>query len=107
MGRKPRVDRTPEEVADRARRDEGRERFVDLPEIRHRSDALLPIERRGTGSESSACGRSAAAAETEKHCRIRQLERTLGRKFAGDRNPKKTSGNSIVHELPHCPLLAA
>jgi len=53
-----------------------------LPEILHRSDALLPLEgRSGTGSKGSALGgKSAAAAETEKDRRIRQLERTLGRK---------------------------
>jgi hypothetical protein len=39
------------------------------------------LERRnGTGSEGSAWGKSAAAAETEKDRRIRQLERALGRK---------------------------
>jgi hypothetical protein len=57
MGRKPRVDRTPEEKADRAERDEERERLGDLSETRHRSDALLPMEgRSGTGSEGSPWG---------------------------------------------------
>ena len=36
--------------------------------------------RSGGGSEGSAWGKSAAAGETEKDQRIRQLERTLGRK---------------------------
>jgi hypothetical protein len=64
MGRKLRVDRTPEEeVADCAARDEERKRLGDLPGTRDRSEALLPLERRsGTRGESSGwrekrCGR--------------------------------------------------
>jgi len=39
------------------------------------------MERRSRGgSKGSAWGESAAASETEKDQRIRQLERTLGRK---------------------------
>ena len=81
MGRRPRIDRTPEEKWDRAGRHQGRERFRDLPATRHFTVTAVSMEgRSGSGSEGSAWGKSAAAAETEKDHRIRQLERTLGRK---------------------------
>jgi hypothetical protein len=52
-----------------------------LSEIWNRSNALLLLEgRSGTGAKAALGGRSAAAAETEKDRRIRQLEWTLGRK---------------------------
>jgi len=45
------------EVADRPRRDEERKRVWDVPQIRDRSNALLPLERRsGTRSKGSAWG---------------------------------------------------
>jgi hypothetical protein len=45
------------------------------------SESVLSLERpSGARSNGSAWGRSAAAAETEKDHRIRQLERTLERK---------------------------
>jgi transposase len=82
MGRKPRVERTPEEkwqivqegiksgnVSETCRR------YEISPALfyRWRDEAEQ-------GAKAALGGRSAAAAETEKDRRIRQLERTLGRK---------------------------
>ena len=81
MGRKPRVDRSPEEkwqivqeglksgnVSETCRR------FGIAQTLYYRKDEAEQ------GAKAALGGRSAAAAETEKDRRIRQLERTLGRK---------------------------
>lgn len=82
MGRKPRVDRTPEEkwqivqegiksgnVAETCRR------HAIAPNLFYRWK-----DEAEQGAKAALGGRSAGAAETEKDHRIRQLERTLGRK---------------------------
>jgi transposase len=82
MGRKPRVDRTPEEkwqivqegiksgnVSETCRR------HGVVPNLFYRWK-----DEAEQGAKAALGGRSAAAAETEKDHRIRQLERTLGRK---------------------------
>ena len=81
MGRKPRVDRTPEEkwqivqegiksgnVSETCRR------HGIAPNLFYRWK-----DEAEQGAKAALGGRSAAAAETEKDHRIRQLERTLGR----------------------------
>jgi hypothetical protein len=60
-----------------------------LPEIRDRSDAVLPLEE---GARAALGGKSAAAAEIEKDRRIRQLERTLGRKSPEIEIPRNVVG---------------
>jgi hypothetical protein len=68
-------------VANRAGRNQERERLRDVPEAWHFTVIVISMEgRSGGGSKGSAGGKSAAAGETEKDQRIRQLERTLGRK---------------------------
>ena len=82
MGRKPRVERTPEEkwqivqegiksgnVAETCRR------YGIAPTLFYRWK-----DEAEQGAKAALGGRSAAAVETEKDRRIRQLERTLGRK---------------------------
>ena len=82
MGRKPRVDRSPEEkwqvvqegvksgnVSETCRR------YEISPTLCYRWK-----DEAEQGAKAALGGRSAAAAETEKDRRIRQLERTLGRK---------------------------
>jgi len=82
MGRKPRVDRSPEEkwqiiqegiksgnVSETCRR------HGIAPNLFYRWK-----DEAEAGAKAALGGRSAAAAETEKDHRIRQLERTLGRK---------------------------
>jgi transposase len=82
MSRKPRVQRTPEEkweivqegiksgnVAETCRR------FGIAPNLYYRWK-----DEAEQGAKAALGGRSAAAAETEKDRRIRQLERSLGRK---------------------------
>jgi transposase len=82
MGRKPRVDRTPEEkwqivqegiksgnVSETCRR------YEIAPNLFYRWK-----DEAEQGAKAALGGRSAAAAESEKDRRIRQLERTLGRK---------------------------
>jgi transposase len=82
IGRKPRVDRSPEEklqivqegintgnVAETCRR------YQIAPNLFYRSKDEAEQRAKAALGE-----RSAAAAETEKDHRIRQLERTLGRK---------------------------
>ncbi|HWO36490.1 MAG TPA: transposase [Candidatus Acidoferrum sp.] len=82
MGRKPRVDRSPEEkwqivqegikggnVSETCRR------HGIAPTLFYRWK-----DEAEQGAKAALGGRSAAAAETEKDHRIRQLERTLGRK---------------------------
>jgi transposase len=82
MGRKPRVDRSPEEkwqivqegiksgnVSETCRR------HGIAPNLFYRWK-----DEADQGAKAVLGGRSAAAAETEKDHRIRQLERTLGRK---------------------------
>jgi transposase len=82
MGRKPRVERTPEEkwqivqegiksgnVAETCRR------HGIAPSLLYRWK-----DEAEAGAKAALGGRSAAAGETEKDQRIRQLERTLGRK---------------------------
>jgi transposase len=82
MGRKPRVDRTPDEkweivqeVLESGNISETCRRHGISPTLfyRWRDEAEQ-------GAKAALGGRSAAAAETEKDRRIRQLERTLGRK---------------------------
>jgi transposase len=82
MSRKPRVDRSPEEkwqivqegiksgnVSETCRR------HGIAPNLYYRWK-----DEAEQGAKAALGGRSAAAAETEKDHRIRQLERTLGRK---------------------------
>jgi transposase len=82
MGRKPRVERTPEEkwqivqegiksgnVAETCRR------HGIAPSLLYRWK-----DEAEAGAKAALGGKSAAAGETEKDQRIRQLERTLGRK---------------------------
>ncbi len=82
MGRKPRVERTPEEkwqivqegiksgnIAETCRR------YEIAPTLFYRWK-----DEAEQGAKAALGGRSAAAVETEKDRRIRQLERTLGRK---------------------------
>ncbi len=82
MGRKPRVQRTPEEkwqivqegiksgnVAETCRR------YGIAPTLFYRWK-----DEAEQGAKAALGGRSAAVAENEKDRRIRQLERTLGRK---------------------------
>jgi transposase len=91
MGRKPRVDRTPEEkwqimqegiksgnVSETCRR------HGIAPNLFYRWK-----DEAEQGAKAALGGRSAAAAETEKDHRIRQLERNAGAEIAGDRNSKK------------------
>ena len=82
MGRRPRVDRTPEE------------KWQIVQEAMKSGNAAATCRKHGIspsllyrwrdeaeeGAKAALGGRSAAAAETEKDRRIRQLERTLGRK---------------------------
>jgi transposase len=82
MGRKPRIERAPEEkwqivqegiksgnVSETCRR------YEISPTLFYRWK-----DEAEQGAKAALGGRSAAAAETEKDRRIRQLERTLGRK---------------------------
>jgi transposase len=82
MGRKPRVERTPEEnwqivqegiksgnVSETCRR------HGIAPSLLYRWK-----DEAEAGAKAALGGKSAAAGETEKDQRIRQLERTLGRK---------------------------
>jgi transposase len=82
MGRKPRIERTPEEkwqivqegiksgnVSETCRR------YEISPTLFYRWK-----DEAEQGAKAALGGRSAAFAETEKDRRIRQLERTLGRK---------------------------
>ena len=82
MGRKPQVDRTPEE------------KWQIIQEGIKSGNVSETCRRHGiapnrlcrwkdeaeAGAKAALGGRSAAAAETEKDHRIRQLHRTLGRK---------------------------
>src|SRR3981081_4248486 len=82
MGRKPRVDRSPEE------------KWQIMQEGMKSGNVSETCRRHGIapnlfyrwkdeaeqGAKAALGGKSAAAAETEKDHRIRQLERTLGRK---------------------------
>lgn len=82
MGRKPRVERTPEEKWQIVQ--EGiKSGNVSETCRRHQISPALFYRWRDEaeqGAKAALGGRSAAAAETEKDRRIRQLERTLGRK---------------------------
>ena len=82
MGRRPRIERTPEEkwqvvqegikngnVSETCRR------YQISPTLFYRWK-----DEAEQGAKAALGGKSAAAAETEKDRRIRQLERTLGRK---------------------------
>jgi transposase len=82
MGRKPRVERTAEEKWEIVQ--EGI-KSGNLSETCRRhgiAPALLYRwkDEAEQGAKAALGGRSAASAETEKDRRIRQLERTLGRK---------------------------
>jgi len=82
MGRKPRVDRTPEEKWQIVQ--EGM-KSGNVSETCRRHGIAQTLYYRWKdeaeqGAKAALGGKSAAAAETEKDRRIRQLERTLGRK---------------------------
>jgi transposase len=82
MGRKPRRERTPEEKWQVVQ--EGI-KSGNVSETCRRYEISPTLFYRGKdeaeqGAKAALGGRSAAAAETEKDRRIRQLERTLGRK---------------------------
>jgi len=82
MGRKPRVDRSPEEMWQIVQ--EGSKSGNVAETCRRYSIAPTLFYRwkdeAEQGAKAALGGRSAAAAESEKDHRIRQLERTLGRK---------------------------
>ncbi len=82
MGRRPRVDRTPEEKWQIVQ--EGiKSGNVSETCRRHGISASLLYrwkDEAEAGAKAALGGKSAAADETEKDRRIRQLERTLGRK---------------------------
>jgi len=82
MGRKPRVDRTPEEkwqIVQEGMKNgnlsETCRRYQIAPNLYYRWK-----DEAEQGAKAALGGKSAAAAESEKDRRIRQLERTLGRK---------------------------
>ena len=82
MGRKPRVDRSPEEKWQIVQ--EGIKSVERLGAMSTSPDQLRICfiagrMKRNQGAKAALGGRSAAAAKTEKDHRIRQLERTLGR----------------------------
>lgn len=82
MGRKPRVDRSPEEKWQIVQ--EGI-KSGNVSETCRRYGIAQTLYYRWKdeaeqGAKAALGGRSAAAMETEKDRRIRQLERTLGRK---------------------------
>src|SRR2546430_17529962 len=82
MSRKPRVDRTPEEKWQIIQ--EGM-KSGNVSETCRRHGITQTLYYRWKdeaeqGAKAALGGKSAAAAETEKDRRIRQLERTLGRK---------------------------
>src|ERR1700751_1280044 len=83
MGRKPRVDRTPEEKWQIVQ--EGL-KSGNVSETCRRHGIAQTLYYRWKdeaeqGAKAALGGRSAAAAESEKDRRIRQLERPLGRKW--------------------------
>jgi transposase len=82
MGRRPRVDRTPEEKWEVVQEgiksgnvSETCRRHGIAPSLLYRWK-----DEAEQGAKAALGGKSAAFAETEKDRRIRQLERTLGRK---------------------------
>jgi len=82
MGRKPRVQRTSEEKWEIVQEgiksgnvSETCRRYSIAPNLFYRWK-----DEAEQGAKAALGGRSAAAADTEKDRRIRQLERTLGRK---------------------------
>jgi len=82
MGRKPRVERTPEEKWQIVQ--EGM-KSGNVSETCRRYGIAQTLYYRWKdeaeqGAKAALGGKSAAAAESEKDRRIRQLERTLGRK---------------------------
>jgi transposase-like protein len=82
MSRKPRVDRTPEEKWQIIQ--EGL-KSGNISETCRRHGIAANLfyrwkDEAEQGAKAALGGKSAAAAETEKDRRIRQLERTLGRK---------------------------
>jgi transposase-like protein len=82
MGRKPRVDRTPEQKWEIVQ-EVFRSGNISETCRRHGVSPALFYRWRDEaeqGAKAALGGRSAAAAETEKDRRIGQLERTLGRK---------------------------
>jgi transposase len=82
MGRRPRVDRTPEEKWQIVQEAMKNGNVSETCRKHGISPSLLYRWRDEAeqGAKAALGGRSAAAAETEKDRRIRQLERTLGRK---------------------------
>ena len=94
MGRRPRVDRSPEEKWQIVQ--EGL-KSGNVSETCRRlgiSPSLLYRWRdeAEAGAQAALGGKSAAAGETEKDQRIRQLERTLGRKSLEIEIPKNVVG---------------
>jgi hypothetical protein len=93
MGRKPRVDRSPEEKWQSCRK-------ASKPGTSRRRAGVTGSLRicsiagrmKGNREQRQRLGGSAAAAETEKDHRIRQLEVTLGRKRLEIEIPKKVVG---------------
>jgi transposase len=82
MGRKPRIDRSPEEKWEIVQ--EGI-KSGNVSETCRRYGIAANLfylwkDEAEQGAKAAVGGRSAAAAENEKDRRIRQLERTLGRK---------------------------
>jgi transposase len=82
MGRRPRIDRTPEEKWQIVQEAMKNGNVSETCRKHGISPSLLYRWRDEAeeGAKAALGGRSAAAAETEKDRRIRQLERTLGRK---------------------------
>ena len=82
MGRRPRIDRTPEEKWQIVQEGIKGGNVSETCRRHGISPSLLYgwRDEAEAGAKAALGGRSAAAAETEKDRRIRQLERTLGRK---------------------------
>src|ERR1700682_55881 len=94
MSRKPRVARSPEEKWQIIQ--EGL-KSGNISETCRRHGIAANLFYRGReeaeqGAKAALGGKSAAAAETEKDRRIRQLERTLGRKSLENETLKKVAG---------------
>jgi len=102
MPRKAKVQRTPQEKFQIVLEGlKGGNIAENLPQVRDRSHAVLPLERRSRARGSGgAWGRSAAARpDEEQNKRIKQLERALGRSQLADRNTKKRSGRVSCGQL--------
>jgi transposase-like protein len=97
MSGKPRVDRTPEEKWQIVQ--EGMKSGNVSETCRRHGIAPTRFyrwkEEAEQGAKAALGGRSAAAAETEKDRRIRQLERTLGRKSLETKILKNVVGSEL------------